>query len=186
MIVRCPQCREETRLREYSPEERVVSFLCPSCESIVRIDLAMDEVKSSSAATSFDRTEHARRILVADDTNLVRVMIRDLLESAGFEVLEAADGEETMRQMRDQHPDLLLLDLLMPKKTGFDVLREVRRDRRVRDIPVLVMSGVYKEDILSFLQQLGARGFIDKETLEDNLVFRINTVLPPVPPHLSA
>jgi CheY-like chemotaxis protein len=159
----------------------VVSFLCPACESIVRLDLAQDEVKSSSAATSFERTEHPRRVLVADDTRTVRIMVRDMLLEAGFEVLEAVDGLETMRRVRDDHPDLLLLDLLMPKMTGFDVLRELRKDTRVREIPVLVMSGVYKEDIVTFLQKLGARGFIDKETLKDNLIFRVNAVLPPEP-----
>jgi CheY-like chemotaxis protein len=181
VIVRCPQCKEETRLREYTPGDRVVSFLCPACDKIVRLDLSMDEVKSSSAATSYDRTEHARRVLVADDTMLVRRMARMLLEEAGFEVIEAKDGLETMRRVREDHPDLVLLDLVMPKMTGFDVLREIRKDVRVREIPVLVMSGVYKEDIVIFLQQLGARGFIDKDTLHDSLVFRVSSVLPAPP-----
>ena len=181
MIVRCPKCREETRLREYSPGEKVVSFLCPACNSIVRLDLAMDEVKSSSAATSYDRTEHRRRILVADDSRMVRRMVTDLLEAAGYEVLQAEDGLQTIRRVRDDHPDLVLLDLLMPKMTGFDVLREIRKDARVREIPVLVMSGVYKQDIVTFLQQLGARGFIDKDTLQDNLAFRVGALVPPHP-----
>jgi len=177
MIVRCPQCKEENRLRETSPGERVTSFLCPSCDSIVRLDLAQDEVPSSSAATSFERTERNKKVLVADDTETVLALVSEMLEHAGFEVLQSRDGEDTMRQIRDQHPDLVLLDLLMPKMTGFDVLREMEKDDRINSIPVLVMSGVYKEDIVTFLQHLGAQGFIDKETLNDNLVFRVNSVL---------
>jgi CheY-like chemotaxis protein len=178
MIVRCPQCKEENRLRDYSPGERVTSYLCPSCNSIVRLDLAQDEVHSSSAATSFERTERKRKILVADDTEVILSLVAELLNEAGFEVIIAREGMETMRQIRDQHPDLVVLDLLMPKMTGFDVLREMEKDERIRAIPVLVMSGVYKEDIVTFLQHLGARGFIDKDTLQDNLVFRVNSLLP--------
>jgi CheY-like chemotaxis protein len=179
VIVRCPRCKEENRLREYTADERVVNYLCPSCNSIVRLDLAQDEVKSSSAATSFGRTEYPKKILVADDTEMVLGLVSELLREAGFSVIVARDGLETLRQAREQHPDLIILDLLMPKLTGFDVLREIQKDDRIRSIPILVMSGVYKEDIISFLQQLGASGFIDKETLQDNLVFRVQSLLAP-------
>lgn len=177
MIVRCPQCKEENRLRETLPGERVTTYLCPSCNSIVRLDLAQDEVPSSSAASSFERTERNMKVLVADDTETVLALASEMLQQAGFEVVQSRDGADTMRQLRDQHPDLVLLDLLMPKMTGFDVLREMEKDKRISNIPVLVMSGVYKEDIVTFLQHLGAHGFIDKETLQDNLVFRVNNIL---------
>jgi CheY-like chemotaxis protein len=177
MIVRCTRCGESNRLREYSPDARVVNFLCPTCNTIVRLDLALDEVPSSSAATSFERTEHRRRILVADDAELVRRMASDLLTRAGYDVLVAADGLETVRCARQDHPDVIVLDLLMPKLTGFDVLREIQKDERIRQTPVLVMSGVYKEDVVAFLQQLGASGFLDKDTLRENLVFRVEALL---------
>ena len=184
MIVRCPQCREETRVRDYSPEDRVVSFLCPACEMIVRLDLAMDEVQSSSAATSFQRTEHRKKILVADDEKLVRSVVRDLLESEGYEVAQAVDGEETLQRVREEHPDLILLDLVMPKLTGFQVLEEIRRDERTRDIPVLALSGVFKERILGRLQRMGAQGFLDKDKLQELLVFRVKSIIsgPSAPP----
>ena len=69
--------------------------------------------------------------------------------------------------------------LLMPRMTGFDVLRELRQDERVKDTPVLAMSGVYKENILEFLHQLGASGFLDKQQLTDSLVFRVQALLAP-------
>lgn len=177
MIVRCPKCKEENRLRDYSAGERVVSFLCPSCNSIVKLDLAQDEVQSSSAATHFGRTERSKTILIADDTETVLGLVAGMLKGADFEVVTARDGLETLSLARDLHPDLILLDLLMPKMTGFDVLREIQKDERIREIPVLVMSGVYKEDIVAFLQNLGAQGFIDKETLQDNLIFRVKSIL---------
>ena len=60
-----------------------------------------------------------------------------------------------------------------------DVLRELRQDERVKDTPVLAMSGVYKENILDFLHQIGASGFLDKQQLEDSLVFRVQALLAP-------
>ena len=71
----------------------------------------------------------------------------------------------------------MLLDLLMPRKTGFDVLRELRQDERLREIKVLAMSGVYKDNVLEFLHELGAEGFLDKERIRDTLVFRVNQIL---------
>ena len=79
--------------------------------------------------------------------------------------------------IREQHPDVVVLDLLMPKLTGFDVLREIRQDDRVKNTPVLAMSGVYKDVILGFLQELGAHGFLDKGQIEESLVFRIESLL---------
>jgi len=72
-----------------------------------------------------------------------------------------------------------VLDLLMPRVTGFDVLREMKRNERVRETPVLVMSGVYKDDVVSHLNQMGASGFMDKDLLADTLVFRVRSLLGP-------
>ena len=94
MIVRCPQCKEENRLRETSPGERVTSYLCPSCNSIVRLDLAQDEVPSSSAATSFERTERNMKVLVADDTETVLALVSEMLQQAGFDVVLSRDGAD--------------------------------------------------------------------------------------------
>ena len=121
------------------------------------------------------------RVCVVDDQTLVRQGIRSLLAlDPEIEVVgEAADGEEALQMVREQHPDAVVLDLLMPKMTGFDVLREIRQDDRVKATPVLAMSGVYKDVILGFLQELGAHGFLDKGQIEDSLVFRIQGLLDP-------
>ena len=178
MIVRCPQCRTEFRLVDYSPDERVVKYLCPGCREIVRVDLELDEVQSSSSSGSFRGLRRRRTVLVADDAPEVLVECERLLSAAGYQVSTAADGEETLRKVREEHPDLVVLDLLMPRMTGFDVLREIRHDERLRDTPVLAMSSVYKDSILEFLHQMGARGFLDKNQLEASLVFRVQGLLP--------
>jgi len=177
MLVRCPQCKTQIRLVEHDPDDRVVKYLCPGCETIVRIDLSLDEVDSSSSSGSFRSIERKKTILVADDARHVLDRAEKVLAGAGYHVLLAGDGEEALEMIRNEHPDLVVLDLLMPKMTGFDVLREIRQDERVKDTPVLAMSGVYKDVILGFLQELGAHGFLDKGQIEESLVFRIQNLL---------
>lgn len=163
---------------DYGPGDRVIRYLCPGCRSIVRIDLEMDEVRSSSSSGSYRAIERRRTILVADDSVEMLETARKLLEDAGYQVLLAADGIEALRLVREEHPDAVVLDLLMPRLTGFDVLREILHDERTREIPVLAMSGVYKENVLSFLQQLGAKGFLDKSQMRESLVFRVQAIAP--------
>ena len=179
MLVRCPQCRTEFRLTDYGTGERVVKYLCPGCNEIVRVDLALDEVRSSSSSGSFRQMERPRTVLVADDADAVLRLASDLLADAGFRVLVASDGAEALRRIRDDHPDVVVLDLLMPGLTGFDVLREMRQDERLHDIAVLAMSSVYKDNVLAFLHEIGARGFLDKRQLREALVFRVRGLVPP-------
>ena len=80
--------------------------------------------------------------------------------------------------IQKEHPDLVLLDLLMPKMTGFDVLREVKKGGRTRETPMLIMSGVFKKDVMDFLQASGVAGFIDKDQIQDSLLFRVSQILP--------
>ena len=177
MLVRCPQCRTEFRLVEHNPDERVVKYLCPGCENIVRIDLELDEIETSSSSGSYRTIDRKKTILVADDSRAVLDRAYRVLSDTGYQVLLAGDGKQALQMIREQHPDLVVLDLLMPKLTGFDVLREIRQDERIKDTPVLAMSGVYKDVILGFLQELGAHGFLDKSQIEDSLVFRIQNLL---------
>lgn len=157
--------------------EKILSYLCQHCQQIVKMDLALDEVKSSSSNARFGDMDRAPKILVADDSELILRMATDLLSEEGFKVVTAGDGATALRRIEEEHPDLVVLDLLMPRMTGFDVLREIRHNERLKSIPVLIMSGVYKEDVVSHLWQMGASGFMDKDLLADSLVFRVRSLL---------
>lgn len=166
---------------EFGPAERMVSYLCPSCEGIVRVDLARDEVHSSSSSGHSREVAWRKKILVADDSPGVRREAVDLLTEAGLQVVVAADGEEAARLVRDEHPDLVLIGLLLPGKSGFDVLREIRSNPTLRNIPVLAISRVYKDEILGFLHRAGAQGLLDREQLGSSLVFRVLSLITPSP-----
>jgi len=177
MIVRCPQCKTEIRLAADAPADKVVPYMCPGCQTIVRIDLELDEVRSSSSSGSFRKLKRKRTILIADDSDDILKLCETLLAGEGYQVIVAADGTEALRMIREEHPDVVVLDLLMPRMTGFDVLREIRQDERVKDTIVLAISSVYKDNILDFLHQLGAQGFLDKAQLAESLAFRVSALI---------
>jgi CheY-like chemotaxis protein len=179
MIVRCPQCKTEIRLSGDAPAEKVVPYMCPGCQAIVRIDLELDEVHSSSSSGSYRKLSRRRTVLVADDSQEILDQCEALLAAGGYQVLLAQDGAEAVRLIREEHPDVVVLDLLMPRMTGFDVLREIRQDERVKDTIVLAISSVYKDNILEFLHQLGAQGFLDKTQIGEALTFRVASLLAP-------
>lgn len=78
-------------------------------------------------------------ILVCDDEHVLRTLIRASLDSA-YGVVEAADGEEALRRAREARPDVILLDLMMPGRSGLDVLAELRDDPATAGTPVIVLS----------------------------------------------
>lgn len=81
-----------------------------------------------------------RTILVAEDRDTSRELVRTFLEHSGYAVLEAADGREAIQMARANLPDLVLLDLQMPIKNGYEVLRELRGDERFKGTPIVALT----------------------------------------------
>ena len=81
-------------------------------------------------------------VLVVDDEKDVRDFLADLLEDQGYSVRQAADGVEAMDMLKNRKPDLILLDLLMPKATGTDLYRKILRKKEFESVPVIVISGL--------------------------------------------
>ncbi|MFC2174022.1 PleD family two-component system response regulator [Acidobacteriota bacterium] len=178
MLVQCPKCRSKHRVTELGLNDRVITYYCQACMRIVKIDLLKDEVKHSSSATHFERIWARKKILVVDDRETILEIVEALLEPTGCEIVFAKDGLDALRIIKQQHPDLVILDLLLPKMTGLDVLREIRRAAYSKETPVLVMSGVLKRtNEIMALNRLGANGFITKDALAENLLYRVSTIL---------
>lgn len=81
-----------------------------------------------------------RRILIADDRASSRELLRLVLERAGYEVIEAEDGLEALERARAENPDLILLDLQMPRLDGYGTLAELRHEERFRTLPILALT----------------------------------------------
>ncbi len=118
------------------------------------------------------------KILVADDEPAIREIAEELLAAAGYTVLLAEDGEQALRLIHAELPDLILLDLMLPKMTGFHVLQEVRKTPRVSKIPILILSVLVSgEDTDASIHELDVTGFIDKSEFVTSLVSRVQEIL---------
>jgi CheY-like chemotaxis protein len=100
-----------------------------------------------------------RTILLAEDDRFLRRAAEVALRQRGFTVLLATDGQEAIDMARAHRPDLLLLDLLMPRKTGMEVLTELRAEPVTRDLRVLILSNSSKELEMQSARSLGVAGY---------------------------
>jgi CheY-like chemotaxis protein len=105
------------------------------------------------------------KILLVEDSKFLRLATERALARAGYEMISASDGEEALRVAREKLPDLILLDMLLPKMSGPDVLKALKQDVLTKAIPVIVITGMSQKNAAR-LQQDGAAGFLEKSALE--------------------
>lgn len=119
-----------------------------------------------------------KKILVAEDDLFLANAYKAKLTKEGFELEIAADGEETMSKIASFQPDALLLDLMMPKKDGFSVLEDLRKDPRWKDLPIIVATNLGQKEDIDRAMSLGATGYVVKSNLTlSALVDQINQYL---------
>ena len=121
------------------------------------------------------------KILLVEDSKFQRVANGRALASAGYSVIHAADGEEGLRAARESIPDLILLDMMLPKLSGLDVLRALKSDALAKHIPVIVLSGLGQANEARLLKDGAAAFFMKSEkSLENNssaLIRAVESVL---------
>lgn len=122
--------------------------------------------------------EGGKRILLAEDDRFLRKAAEATLKQHGFDVLTATDGEEALRLARAERPDLILLDLIMPKLQGFEALRALKADPATRAIPVIVLSNLGQSQDVQQTIEAGAAAYFVKANLSlQELVKRVDAVL---------
>jgi two-component system phosphate regulon response regulator PhoB len=102
------------------------------------------------------------RILIVDDEADLRSVLRFGLEADGFEVLEACDGEEGLRRVHECTPDLMVLDLMLPKLDGYKVCRTLKFDERFRIMPIVILSARSGDQDRQLAMSMGADAFVTK------------------------
>jgi len=118
-------------------------------------------------------------VLVVEDDPALGDVIVTALKDDGLDAKLAQDGDEAMREVDELNPAVIVLDLMMPKRDGFSVLRELRADGRISRIPVIVVTAIFGLSERNYATELGAADYITKPFDLDDLVGRVKTLLQP-------
>lgn len=102
------------------------------------------------------------KVLIIEDDKFLSKIYATKLKKEGIEAEFALNGEEGMKMMKENKPELILLDLIMPKMDGFAVLEEVKKDAKLKKIPILVLSNLGQEEDIQKAKKLGVKDFIVK------------------------
>src|ERR1700691_1998291 len=117
------------------------------------------------------------KILLIEDSKFQRIANERALLRAGYSVIQAGDGDEGRRSARENNPDLILLDMMLPKLSGLDVLRALKGDIRLKHIPIMVLSGLGQGNEAKLLEEGAAAFFVKSEkSLENNSAILIQAI----------
>jgi DNA-binding response OmpR family regulator len=123
----------------------------------------------------------SRKILIVDDEEVIRKFLRVHLTKLGYEVKEAADGEQAIEQIGKDDFDLLICDILMPKKDGWEVIKEVKSDSKTKDIPVIVLTAKNEDTDMFRGYDMGVNYFMTKPFTKAQLLYGLKLMLNETP-----
>jgi DNA-binding response OmpR family regulator len=118
-------------------------------------------------------TIDCKTILIVEDSSLLRAVVADALSSAGFRTLEAGDGKEGLEKARGEHPDLILLDLIMPVMDGMEMYQLLRMDAWGEFVPVIMLTATKDEKLSSWLDAKKLDFFLKDNWMMNEVVARV-------------
>ena len=117
------------------------------------------------------------RVLIADDNPQGVELLEAYLSTSDYEIETASDGDETLRKVKQWHPDLILLDVMMPKISGFEVCKRLRADPATHDIGVLMITALDQPSDIERAVEAGTDDFLTKPINKTELLLRVRSVL---------
>ena len=118
-----------------------------------------------------------KKVLIADDEQNIVISLEFLMKREGFEVLVANDGDEAIQRIRAERPDLVLLDVMMPKKSGFEVCQEVKADPALAAVRILMLTAKGRDTEVAKGLALGADAYMTKPFSTRELVDKVRSLL---------
>jgi twitching motility two-component system response regulator PilH len=117
------------------------------------------------------------RVLIVDDSPTETFTLKSMLEAKGFEVLTAENGADGVALAREELPDVVLMDIVMPGLNGFQATRQLTKDDKTAGIPVIIVTTKDQETDKVWGQRQGAKGYLVKPVTENQLAETINSVI---------
>jgi chemosensory pili system protein ChpA (sensor histidine kinase/response regulator) len=145
--------------------------------ALVRKDAAMTVEAEEPVQIVAETPESKVRIMVVDDSITVRKVTGRLLERHGMDVETAKDGVEALSMLQDYHPDIMLLDIEMPRMDGYEVARNMRSSEQLSDIPIIIITSRTGEKHRKLAMDLGVKRYLGKPYQESDLIENIQEVL---------
>lgn len=105
------------------------------------------------------------KILIVEDDKFLKTLLEKNLQKENFEIITAEDGELALEKIINEKPDLILLDIILPKRSGFSVLEEINKDENLKKIPVIIISNLGQQEDIEKGKKLGAKEFLIKASL---------------------
>ena len=119
----------------------------------------------------------AKILIIEDDLPLIR-MYQLAFKNSGHQLIEAVDGEEGLEKIKNEIPDLILLDIVLPKKNGFEVLEQLKKDPKLSKIPVVCLSVLHQQEDIQKCKDLGANDYcVKSDVTPEEVVSRVNHLL---------
>jgi DNA-binding response OmpR family regulator len=118
-----------------------------------------------------------KKVLIVDDEEVIRKFLRIHLDKLGYEVMEAADGEQAIEQLGKDDFDLLICDILMPKKDGWEVIKEARSNPKTKNIPLIVLTAKNEDSDMFKGYDLGASYYMTKPFTKGQLLYGLKLML---------
>lgn len=115
-----------------------------------------------------------KKVLIAEEDHFLRKIYAHKLSSLGVEIIEVTNGNEVVPKAISEKPDLILLDIMLPGKNGFDILMEIATQEKIKDIPVIVLSNLAQKEDIERAISLGAKDYLIKgETSLSGIVNKV-------------
>ncbi len=117
------------------------------------------------------------RILIVDDEEVIRKFVKIQLTKLGFDVVEATDGEEAIQRLMDDRFDLLICDIMMPKKDGWEVLKAARSNPPTKELPIIVLTAKNEDSDMFKGYELGANYYMTKPFTKAQLLYGLRLMM---------
>ena len=119
-----------------------------------------------------------KKILIVEDENFLSSLIKARLEKEGFVVSQSFDGEAALESLKKEKPSFVILDLILPKLSGFEVMEHISLDPELSKIPVIILSNLAQDTDIEKIKSLGAREYFVKVRIStDDIISRIKLIL---------